>query len=58
MEKKTLILYENNHYIASYKKNFFHLNTYVSFYHNISVFNHLSEKLNCNVPEIELKIMI
>ena len=37
MEKRISILYENNHYTTPYKKNCF-LNTYLSYYHSISVF--------------------
>ena len=38
MEKKILILRENNHYITPYNKDWFFLNIHFSLNHNISVF--------------------
>ena len=37
-KKKILVLYENHHYMTSYKKDCFFLNIYFSLYHDISVF--------------------
>ena len=37
-KQRILIPSENNHYITPYKENYFFLNIYFSFFHNISVF--------------------
>ena len=64
-KKRMLILYENNHYITSYKKNCFFLNIYFSFYDKFQFLFHFkaqSRILLFNgvlfVPEIPKELIL